>query len=309
MSTVSLRLAPALAALTLSALSPLAAQSKPTIAQFLSPASPLELNAARKADRVAWVSYERGMRNVYAAGAPAFSPVRLTRFLADDGTDVTDVTLSDDGSLAVFVRGSAPNRVGWIANPSHDPGGAERAIWAARTDGSGAWRVAEGAAPELSPDGRYVLFVKDGQIYRARTTPVAGADSVDRGLKPFIKEWGSQSAPRWSPDGMRIAFVSYRNDHSFIGIYDTRTRRVDFVAPGVDFDVTPTWSPDGKQIAFIRCPGTPFGMQTQPGNGGIGTPPGPAAAAAQAFGGFGPRCGTFAGGGGGGGGRQAQDTT
>jgi len=154
-----------------------------------------------------------------------------------------------------------------------------------------------------------VLFVKDGQIYRARTTPVAGADSVDRGLKPFIKEWGSQSGPRWSPDGLRIAFVSYRNDHSFIGIYDTRTRRLDYVAPGVDFDVTPTWSPDGKQIAFVRCPGTPFGMQTQPGNGGIGTPPGPAAAAAQAFGGFGPRCGTFAGGGGGGGGRQAQDTT
>jgi hypothetical protein len=38
-----------------------------TIAQFLSPASPLEVSAAKKADRVAWVSYERGVRNVYVA--------------------------------------------------------------------------------------------------------------------------------------------------------------------------------------------------------------------------------------------------
>src|SRR4026208_645927 len=133
MSTVTLRLAPAIAALTFSALS-LSAQSKPTIAQFLSPASPLELNSAKQADRIAWVSYERGMRNVYAAGAPASAPVRLPRALADDGTAVTDVSLSDDGTLAVFVRGSAPNRVGWIANPSHDPNGAERAICAAGND-------------------------------------------------------------------------------------------------------------------------------------------------------------------------------
>src|SRR5206468_465967 len=96
------------AAITFFVTTSLGAQSKPTIAQFLSPASPLQLTAAKRADRVAWISYERGMRNVYAAGAPAFKPVRLTRFLADDGTDVTDVSLSDDGLLAVFVRGSAP---------------------------------------------------------------------------------------------------------------------------------------------------------------------------------------------------------
>ena len=101
---------------------------KPTIEQYLSPASPLEMTAARKADRIAWMTYDRGMRNVYTAVAPSFRPVRLTRFLDDDGRDLTDVNLSDDGSIAVFVRGSAPNRQGWIANPSHDPSGAEREI-------------------------------------------------------------------------------------------------------------------------------------------------------------------------------------
>ena len=70
--------------------------------------------------------------------------------------------------------------------------------------------------------------------------------------------------------------MSDRDNHSFIGIYDTRTRRVDFVSPSVDCDAAPAWSADSKRIAFLRRPGVPFGMQAQEGSGGIGNPPGPA---------------------------------
>jgi len=255
-----------------------AAQKSGTIEQYLRPAYPFELATARSAERLAWLAYDEGKRNVYTALAPAFRPVRVTSFLKDDGTDLTSIRISDDGSTVVFVRGHTENRDGWVANPASNPAGAERAIWAARTATPGVtWRVAEGSAPELSPDGRAVLFVRDGQIYRALTSQTRPVSPMDRAEEPFIKAWGANSGPRWSPDGTRIAFVSTRTDHSFIGVYDVKTRTMKYMAPDVDRDTSPTWSHDGKRIAFIRRPGLPFGQQSQQGGGGIGVPPGPAA--------------------------------
>ncbi|MGQ0766174.1 MAG: S9 family peptidase [Gemmatimonadota bacterium] len=240
----------------------------------MSPASPLELVSARRADRIAWTTYEKGMRNVYTAAAPDFRPVRLTKFLEDDGIDVSDVNISDDGSIIVFVRGSAPNRDGWIANPRHDREGGSRAIWAARASGGAAWKVADGGAPELSPDGRFVAWIRDGQVYRARVAPSTGQrDSVDLGLKPFIRAWGTQRTLRWSPDGTKLAFVSTRGTHSFIAVHVAGGRSITYLDPSVDFDDAPAWSPDGREIVFVRRPGQAFGQQPQvtsapPGAGG-----------------------------------------
>ncbi len=260
---------------------PASAQNAPPIDQYLSPAYPYELVSAAKADRLAWLAYERGQRNVYTAAAPDFRPVRLTRFLDDDGIDLTTLSISADGSVVVFVRGHEENRAGWVANVTSNPAGADRSVWAARTSGGAApWRLAEGTSPVVSPDGRYAAFARNGQIFRVRVTAAQAAlPPMDRGEVPLVRVWGTNSGPVWSPDSSKIAFVSDRGDHSFIGVYNLKARSVTYMAPSVDRDTSPTWSPDSRRVAFIRRPGLPFGLQSQPGSAGIGNPPGPAAVA------------------------------
>jgi dipeptidyl-peptidase 4 len=249
----------------------------PLYEQFLSPPTPLEIVAAKKVDRVAWMAYDEGKRNVYTAVAPAFAPVRLTSFLDDDGIDLSTVRISDDGAIVTFVRGTQPNREGWVANASANPSGADRTIWAVRTTGGPARRLAEiVGAPELAPDGRSVLFVEEGQIYRAATTALKPAAPIDRAERPFMTAWGVQSNPRWSPDGRKIAFVSTRTDHSFVVVYDVPTRTIRYMSPSVDFDSSPMWTADGTHVVFLRRPGLAFGQQGQQGVGSLGNPSGPA---------------------------------
>ena len=67
---------------------------------------------------------------------------------------------------------------------------------------------------------------------------------------------GESDSPEWSPDGSRLAFVSNRGDHSFVGIYTNETSPIVYLAPSTSRDSSPRWSPDGKRIAFVRRPGT-----------------------------------------------------
>ena len=63
-------------ALVLASLATLSAQRRPDPAavapvdRYLAPAFPFELVSAARADRIAWLAYERGRRNVYTAAAP-----------------------------------------------------------------------------------------------------------------------------------------------------------------------------------------------------------------------------------------------
>ena len=114
----------------------------PTIEQFTSFAFPQELVSARKTDRIAWIANDKGRRNVYTAAAPAFKAVRVTQYMDDDGIDLTQLSISDDGSTVTFTRGATLNNVGWVADPTADPHGVERGIWAAKTSGTASWRLA-----------------------------------------------------------------------------------------------------------------------------------------------------------------------
>lgn len=240
------------------------AQTDFTIADVISPGFPYGLVSADGVDRIAWLEYERGMRNVYTAVPPAFEPMRLTDFLEDDGIDLQSLQISRDGEIVTFLRGHQPNRQGWIANPTSDPRGAERAVWAMSAKGGSPWRIVEATGYTLSSDGRWLAFSHDGQIYRAPVNSGLATGS-DAG-QPFFTAYGRNTSPVWSPDDQRIAYRSDRGDHSFIGVYDARSPAITYLSPGVDHDTDPVWSPDGTQIAFIRRPGDPFGDEAELGD-------------------------------------------
>lgn len=108
--------------------------------------------------------------------------------------------------------------------------------------------------PQLSPDGKLILFVMDkpdwkanrriGHVYRV---PTAGGPHTQL----TFGERG-ESSPRWSPDGRRIVFLARRtgDDHNQLYLLDTEggeARRLTEHPTAVE---SPTWSDDGKTIWF-----------------------------------------------------------
>ncbi|HSH45148.1 MAG TPA: prolyl oligopeptidase family serine peptidase [Longimicrobiales bacterium] len=255
----------AMATIAAAALPAPASAQRFSLEDVLSAPFAYELVAARTVDRIAWLENEAGMRNVYTAAAPNFTPVRLTSFMEDDGTDLTGLQISDDGTIVTFIRGHAPNRSGWVANPMSDPAGAERAVWAVSTGGGEPWRIVAARSYDLAPDGDWLLYMDDGQLHRAPVNPGLDAVLPADELPPLFRVYGDTEDPVWSPDGRRIAFVSDRGTHSYIGVYDIGARRVTYMAPSVDHDASPAWSPDGRRLAFVRRPGATYGdLRTRP---------------------------------------------
>jgi dipeptidyl-peptidase-4 len=238
-----------------------AAAKKFSLEDVLSAPYPDGLVAAKRADRIAWIFNDRGARNVWTAAAPDFQPVNLTGYAQDEVLEIPDVQLTDDGRLAVFVKGGRPNSAGWVTNSDSDPDGREQAVWAVRTGGGKPWKVALGSEPVLSPDGRWALIVKDGLIYRVSLEPHMDADEAPAPPELLSRAAGRNGSPVWSPDGTRIAFVSGREDHSLVGVFDLGRRKITWIAPSVDRDDDPRWSGDGTRIAFVRRAGLAFGTE------------------------------------------------
>jgi len=225
------------------------AQKAPTLEQILSAPFPTELTAAPARGRVAWVFNARGARNLWVAEPAAdgsYKSRQLTPYTDDDGQDLGQLAWSADAQTIVYTRGGDLEFLNnSYPNPQSSPQGVEQDIWAISLSGGAPKKLAEGHSAAISPKGGAVAYIFKGQVWSAN---LDGSDKPEQ----LIHANGNATSPRWSPDGAKLAFVSRRGDHSFVGVYDVAAKSLVYLDPGVDTDASPAWSPDSHRVAFVR---------------------------------------------------------
>ncbi|MBK5186931.1 MAG: DPP IV N-terminal domain-containing protein, partial [Gemmatimonadaceae bacterium] len=227
-----------------------------SLEQILSYPYPEELTSSRSGARIAWVFNVRGVRNIWVAEGPDFKARQITDYRADDGQELTHLSLTSDGKYVVYARGG-DHDANWSSEPQPDPSHSavqpKVEVWVApfaAGDGrKGAQLLSEGDEPVVSPRGDRVAFTKDHQIW------IASPDSAGSAKRLFFVR-GEIGSAVWSPSGDRLAFVTARTDHALIGVFTSDSAPITYLAPSTSTDGSPRWSPDGARIAFVRQPGT-----------------------------------------------------
>src|ERR1041385_1938730 len=102
--------------------------------------------------------------------------------------------------------------------------------------------------PQVSPDGKHVAFtIGDVNFDTNRVVTQIYVVSIDGGgLKALTSGDKSSTAPRWSPDGKKIAYTTGKQ----IWVMDNDGDHKDQITKISTDAAAPVWSPDGKWIAF-----------------------------------------------------------
>ena len=176
----------------------------------------------------------------------------LAIIIADPKTDVWVHDL-ERGTLTRRTSGLEPERVNWTPDGERivigvRRGGRRGAFWVPR-DGSREPEPVVGPSPigSLSPDGQFVATFKGD--------PVTGLDlwilplKGDPTLQPFLRTRFTEAAPRFSPDGRWIAYVSDESGQYevYVRPFPVREGKWQVSTEGGE---EPRWSADGKELFY-----------------------------------------------------------
>ncbi len=178
--------------------------------------------------------------------------VALTDSLIDS-TSVVQLT-SGGGFLGDFFPAWSPDGR-WIAYDS-DAGGGFFEIWVMSSDGSdkrridntgmGDWRMPSWSLALSICHVRYPGPSAESEVFTMTST---GANSLRITSNERQEGW-----PRYSPDGLRLAFESGGEDGVAVWIANADGTGASRLVSGA----RPCWAPDGQWVAFVRFSSNPL---------------------------------------------------
>ncbi|MBS0575867.1 MAG: S9 family peptidase [Proteobacteria bacterium] len=120
--------------------------------------------------------------------------------------------------------------------------------------GADLFNLEAAADPQISPDGRTVVYVRRANdIMSDRTRSTIWAIDVASGTQtPLVTGPGGHGQPRWSPDGSKLAYVASSDDKGGAQLY-VRWMRSGATARITGLPAAPhaiAWSPDGRRLAY-----------------------------------------------------------
>ena len=89
------------------------------------------------------------------------------------------------------------------------------------------------------------VAIKKGKKYQLK---IADADGYNP--RTVFSSSNQLLSPAWSPDGRRLAYVSFENDRTEVFVQDITTGKRSKVSSKPGINSAPAWSPDGTSIAL-----------------------------------------------------------
>jgi dipeptidyl aminopeptidase/acylaminoacyl peptidase len=241
-----------------------------------------EFDVSPDGKQIAYKSAKAGTYDIWIAGTDGGEPTRLTDMpgremlpkFSPDGRWI--VFEADRGGVNVRDLYLVPSDGGDVVQLTDNPLNDGGAMWSPDStkiyfstgmfwDSSIAEidistreirRVRSGGGSSLSPDGKILVFTgnrkpdDDDQSNRDIYVVPLGEGEA-RLLTPDTLN-SLDSAPAWSPDGTKIAFISDRNGWNNLGVIDVGTGQTHMLLTEEIEHSEPRWSPDGEWISFTK---------------------------------------------------------
>lgn len=96
-----------------------------------------------------------------------------------------------------------------------------------------------------------IAYVSVAQGPKGTIHTLEVADSDGFNPKPLYRSAYPLMSPSWSPNGKKIAYVSFEKDRASVNVVEVATGHIEKITQFPGINGAPTWSPDGQTLALV----------------------------------------------------------